>query len=418
MNVFDANRFELNGAGNIKSSAFEVNTSFTIISGPISSTIKIPFNKRNKLLGMLQCGFQGTTNEGKVVFCSKIHLTSQGSEEIKFGLLDELVIGSVITPRKFKSRLFGLYLGTAHFKFKSFQISIDNAPNSQELRAFTSEFGGVIEGSELYIHSLDGDVSKETLVDLANDICLMLSLIYATSISFKRYSLVSEDENEQEFWKTAIVHSKFGHGVIDVNDLDNCLPVILNSYQDLNKVEKKCIQTLVLSFSSNQGGFLEDSVLQVAQGWEIAADGLSEIKIELDDDIKDLKKKLKATIKAWKKDKEIAYDTGLITTRVIDSLSWDKVIKKIETFARDEDLDFEKLELDIPFLIEVRNSIVHTGRFEVPEDAQIISNMRTSARFALFVLIFSKLGYEGKIYDDKTGFIIEENIKHYKISKD
>ena len=195
----------------------------------------------------------------------------------------------------------------------------------------------------------------------------------------------------------------------------NCF-FIINSFQEVHFVppEKKCLFTSINYLNSNSNKFLEDSILSIAQIWEILSDTFLTEKIENIDNINILRAELKKTIKAWHKGNEIIdYDLGFITGRVLDSLNWEKVIKKLEKLAHNESLNLENIGLNFKELISLRNQIAHSGRFkEVGNEIEYLE-VYNSALLGIKVVILKKLGYTGNITYLIGGIPKTQSINYY-----
>ena len=408
MILISENKEKLKGNCILKFGNVTVKSTFTIHYFPRLVSLEIPFSPT-----VLTCygygEFIGNLRfSKKTIKCSKVAFSKVFDKKVGFLILDDLYINDNVTNTIFEANLIGIYSGSTKFSFKNLSVTIQESKNKTRIRDFCNDYGNVLEGNILKIQSIANEnVNLNTCKELTNEICILYSLMSGKIISFNRcetYSVLKSIPfkiNRTSVWRIKGYSDGSGSQCISGHDFGNTLEILLKNFNNLSFNDKKCYYT-VIDYLNSSARYLEEEVLNIAQAWEIMADHFSNKNIELTDEIKLLKIKLKATIKEWKKENNIE-STDFISNRLITSLSWDAVIKKIENLIVAENLDSVKLKVDFKKLIEVRNSIVHTGRFKVVGEEDKTMSIINSSVLALQVLILSKLGYNGDI-------IFQENL--------
>ncbi|WP_417355034.1 hypothetical protein [Flavobacterium sp.] len=408
MILISENKKKLKGNCILKFGEVVVKSTFTLYYFPKVINIEIPFS-----LSALTCygygEFIGNLKfSKKIIRCSKIAFSSVIDKKVIFLILDDLYINGNVPNTIYEANLIGVYSGNTEFNFENLKVSIQECKNRIRIRRFCNDYGNVLEGNILKIRSLVNEsVNIDRYKELTNEICVLYSLMSGKIITFNRcetYSvskLIPSKINKTSLWRIKSYSNGSKSQCVSIHEFGNTLEILLPNFHSLSFEDKKCYYT-VIDYLNCSARYLEEEVLNIAQAWEIMADHFSHKNIELSDEIKLLKTKLKTTIKEWKKENNIE-STDFISNRVINSLSWDTVIKKIENLIIAENLDRVKLKVDFKKLIEIRNSIVHTGRFKVVGEEDNTMSIINSSVLALQVLILSKLGYTGEI-------IFQENL--------
>ncbi len=345
MNVFEHNESLLTGKGKIIFPHLENDTVFELEYMPYNIRLKIPFVRFGHFFSIGYGKFEGVLADGTIITCSKIGLSKVSKSEIAFVLLEKVLIGKQIKPSTFKTKIIGSYLGNAEFQFKEYSVKIEDKKNDEAVKKYCVNYGNILEGSELTI-STEGDLESIDIFKFANDVCLLISLLNGNTVTFNRYELISKESESQEIWRIQLTNPSRGNQSIDLNDLSDVLNTILLKFQELKPDEKKCLETVIGYLNSTNGKYMEDSILNIAQAWEIFADQFNSETLIFPKEIEILKADIKKTIKNWKKVNSITYDTSLISNRLTSALTWDKVIRKIENLCNQENLNLKVIKLD------------------------------------------------------------------------
>lgn len=416
MKIFFQNEFILNGNGKIIYDHYEVDTYFQIEYNSLRLILKTSKISMGQLFAIGTGRFEGVIEESNLkVECSKICLTQYTKYQLSFVLLEDLIIGNNLNFKLFKAKLFGLNININEFKLEDYLIQSNKLEDFENINSHIKKFGSNLETSEITIKKADSKLLNKTeTLEICKNICLLISLITARNIVYNRCEFIDENNEHQKIIRIKLNSFSYGKKFIYEDDLSNVLPTFYENFKNMNSIEQKCLFTSINYLNSSSNQFLEDSILNVSQIWEILSDTFVNEEITNTENINILRGELKSNIRQWHKKNEIKdYDLGFIMNRVLGSLDWEKVMKKFESLANNENLDFEKIGLDFKELISLRNQIAHSGRFEQIGNEDKYLEIYNSALLGIKVIILNKLGYSGEITYFIGGIAKTKNISYY-----
>lgn len=416
MEIFLQNEFILNGNGKIIYDHNEVDTLFQLEYNSLRIILKTSKIIMGQLFSINTGKFEGFIEESNLkIECSKICLTQYTKYQLTFVLLEDLIIGNNLNFKIFKAKLFGLNIKINEFKVEDYLINSNKLENFENLNTHINKFGCNLETSEITIKKVDSkSLDKTNTIETCKNICLLISFITARNIIHNRCEFIDENQESQKIIRIKLNNYRYGEKFIYENDLSSILPTFYENFSSMNPIEQKCLFTSINYLNSTSSQFLEDSILNVSQIWEILSDTFVNEKITNTENINTLRSELKSNIRQWHKKNEIKdYDLGFIMNRVLGSLDWEKVIKKIETLVNNENLDSEKIGLDFKELIILRNQIAHSGRFSQTGNEDEYLEIYNSALLGIKVLLLNKLGYSGEITYFIGGIAKKKNISYY-----
>ncbi|WP_343587469.1 hypothetical protein [Flavobacterium sp.] len=415
MEIFNQNEFIIYGKGKIIYPHYQVDTDFQIEYSPYKVVLKTSKIILGQTLSIGYGKFEGVIYDTDTkVICQNICLTKYSKYQLTFAFIDDLIIGNESNFTSFKAQLFGLNIKMNQFNIQNFLVSSNLLKNFKELDAFGIKYGHFLETSELIIKSKDSNyIDKSLSLKLCKEICLLLSFILAKNIVYNRYEFF-DTINSQKIINKKLINNSHGQRFIFEENLDEIIPIFYENFSNLNSNEQKCLFTSIDYLNSTSNKFLEDSILSIAQIWEILADTFLSTEINNTESIQKLRNELKSTIRTWHKDNKILdYDLNFIMSRVLNSLDWEKVIKKLENLSHQEGLNFETIGLNFKALISLRNQIAHSGRFEEIGKEKEYLEVFYSSLLGIKVLILKKLGYKGYITYFIGGIPKTKNIEYY-----
>lgn len=415
MEIFNQNEFIIYGRGKITYPHYQVDTDFQIEYSPFKVTLKTSKIILGQTLSIGYGAFEGVIfdTETKVI-CQKICLTKYSKYQLTFVFIDDLIIGNESNFTLLKAHLFGVNTKINQFNIQNFSVSFNLLENFNDLNTFGIKYGYFLETSELTIKSIDSSyIDKSLSIKLCKELCLLLSFILAKNIIYNRYEFFNT-VNSQKIINKKLINNSHGKRFIFEENLNEIIPIFYENFSNMNLNEQKCLFTSIDYLNSTSNKFLEDSILSIAQIWEILADTFLMTEINNAESIQKLRNELKSTIRAWHKNNKILdYDLNFIMGRVLNSLDWEKVIKKLENLSYQEGLNFETIGLNFKGLISLRNQIAHSGRFEEIGKENEYLEVFDSALLGIKVLILKKLGYKGYITYFIGGIPQTKNIKYY-----
>lgn len=394
MKIFDQNVLSLTGNGKIIYECYEIETNFKIEYSPFDIKIFIP---RIEMEYFSEAKFVGENHNDKLrIACSKICFRdySINGNEMIFSLLDDLIIGEDSHFNLFKANLFGLNIKFSELKIGNFIVSANIIDNFDEINSFNNKFGCLLESGSLIIKDINSEnLNKLKTIEFFNDICLLLSFLLAKKIASNRYEFSNEDK-KQNIIRIKTSNNGKGRIFIDNESIINSLPTLYDNYSKLKANEKKCFFTSIDYLNSIFNNYLEDSILKVAQVWEILSDTFLVQKVNNTQSISDLRNEIKSTINLWhKNDKSKDYDIAHIRQRIFEALDWEKAKIKLSNLVEEEKINIEKIGLNISDLIDLRNDIAHEGRFKELGKENEYLKIQYAAILGINILMLNKLGY-------------------------
>jgi len=416
MEIFEQNEFIINGKGKIIYDHYQADIDFQIEYYPNNVLLKTSKVDKGILFAFNYGKFEGIISDtNQKVKCKSICLTKHEKYKLIFVLLEDLVIGDIKNCQSFKARLFGLTFDLKEFKVGKYIVSTKRLENTENVPTLIRKFGGNFETSEMSLEKFESDtISKENTIETSKEICLLLSFILSKKISFNRCEFSDGNNQFQKIIRIKENNNSSGESFLFDNNIEDILSTLYDNYKNLSPNEQKCLFTAVEYLNSTSQKYLEDSILSIAQVWEILSDTFLLEKVHNTNSIKILRDSLKSTIKDWHQVNSVKdYDLNFIQTRVLGSLDWEKVIRKLEKLSDKENLDLQKIKLNFKELIILRNQITHTGRFkEIGKETEHLETY-SSATLGIKILILKKLGYSGSITFYSGGIPNKQNIYYY-----
>lgn len=246
-------------------------------------------------------------------------------------------------------------------------------------------------------------------MDIAIDIKNLLSIALGRRIIFDRQQYWF-DGNADIVEKEMSKNYNAGKAIIPDSRIQEFLEQTLPKWRTYTKAEKTKIFIIINYLNQTSHDFIEDRILRTVQAWECFGHYWIE-EIELTDELKDLKTRIKATYKAWKKERSYDDKNGEIGQRLGLSLDQEKLLLKLNKIVKQSGLKAEKIKLDLRVLKNLRDIVVHTGRINIdgPEAYSFLNPGVTG----LQLIILKKIGYTGLVYGEKDGWRTITKIEEY-----
>ena len=345
----------------------------------------------------------GMTSDNIKMECGSLILVSVNEDKAEFiprnsGLYLGTETDATIESMEFP--LIGFYRGTCSLKLKGWSIDIFEKHNEGINQERLSKIWGIpLEGLSLRLQNKR--VKTSGYLDQVLVIRTMLSLASGNDVKFNRQVINYSNGSKVEIWREFIGY-EFGAKICipfyrTADYLKQCLPL----FKSTEKSIRKKIGAAISYINSTSNGYLDDRILRITQAWELLADQLVDFKFEISQPRTEFKRALKSTLKAWR-DKYPGQDPeGFLGTRVIESLEYDKAIEKLTGLAKAFNLNFEKIGLDFPELIKLRNNVAHTGFMKTKKRPV---ELLESSRFGLQILILRYLNYKGELKINHKGW--------------
>ena len=281
-----------------------------------------------------------------------------------------------------------------------------NLINHEKLTRLKSEESEVSETGILKILGLN---DKEKLRDIAVDIKNLLSIGLGKTIIFDRqtywigeaYETIEELMNKNE---------NQGERIIPDFEIKNYLEQVLPNWVNYSKIQKDDIFTITDYLNQTRHGHIEDRILRTVQAWECAANYWVE-EMELSEDLKELREKIKSTYKQWKIDKEYIDINGELGRRLTSPLDQEKLMLRLDKLIKVSGLITSKINLDLKRLKDLRDKVAHTGRIDIT-GREAIKFLQPGIK-GLQLLLLKRIGYDGYVNGEKDGYVTRSKINEY-----
>lgn len=262
--------------------------------------------------------------------------------------------------------------------------------------------------SETAILKINCPSSKYSSLELAIDVVNLLSIALGKRIIFDR-QIYWNDSSFEELKKNMVKNYNMGEQIIPDFEIQSYLHLTLANWRKLQKKVKDEVFIITDYLNQTKYGFIEDRVLRAFQAWECAATFWIE-KIELTDDLKVLRNKLKNTFNEWKEEYNFN-DNGELLSSILLPFKEKKTILKINELVLKYKLNEESFSLELKTLKTLRDQVAHNGRIDKP-GAEVINIIEPSV-FGLQLLLLKMLGYDGLVCVPIDGKIRYEKLKMF-----
>lgn len=250
--------------------------------------------------------------------------------------------------------------------------------------------GNKVETAKL---TIAGTNEKETLRQLAIDIKNILSIGLGKRVIFDR-QVYSSNEQSEQVEKEMSKNENQGEQIIPDFEIRKYLEQVLPAWNALSKREKDDIFTITDYLNQTRHDFIEDRILRTIQAWECAANYWIK-DVELSNELKDLREKIKETYKQWKTEAGYKDEDGELGKRLTSVIDQEKLLIRLNKLVNENQLKPDKIELDLKKLKDLRDLVAHTGRINIPGTEAVYLLQRGITGLQLILL--RRLGYTGQV---------------------
>jgi hypothetical protein len=283
---------------------------------------------------------------------------------------------------------------------------VRNEENVVRFEELKTEEDTVSETGVLRIDSINHNEQKH---ELAINIKNLLSIALGQRIIFDRQRYWTGNTFTSEERVMANSPNR-GDQIVPDFEIENYLQSTLPFWTKCTKKEKDEIFIVTDYLNQTKNDFIEDRILRTVQAWECAANyWVSEL--ELTDDLKDLKERVKRTYKQWKIDKEYIDKDGELGQRLTGPLDQQKLMLRLDKLTKDCGLSTDKIGLNLRRLKDLRDLVAHTGQINM-SGAEAIDHLMPGVR-ALQLILLRRLGYRGLVNGIKNNWRTFNEIDEY-----
>lgn len=279
----------------------------------------------------------------------------------------------------------------------------DNLSKFEKLKV---EENTVSETGILRIETVNDNEQKRLL---AIDIKNLLSIALGRRIIFDRQKYWTGNSFESE--EKAMANSPDqGDQIVPDFEISNYLQSTLSFWTKCSKEEKDDIFTITDYLNQTKNDFVEDRILRTVQAWECAANyWVSEV--ELTDDLKDLRERIKETYSKWKSDKKYTDKDGELGQRLTGPLDQEKLMLRLYKLIKESGLLTDKIGLNLKRLKHLRDLVAHTGRIDI-SGAEAIDYLMPGVR-GLQLILLRRIGYHGLVNGIKNHWRTIDKLDEY-----
>jgi hypothetical protein len=239
-----------------------------------------------------------------------------------------------------------------------------------------------------------------------------LSLATGNGVTSHRQIANWSDQGAMEVWRE-FVGDEIGPGdIVPDFRLAKFFEQVLPLWDHLEQSIKSDIRLAVSYINLSGRGYLDTRLFQISQAWEFLATAWVP-KGALDTAEIDLRKKVKCSYRAWKKEYPKADPKGYWGTRIVFPFQWPVAKRQMESLAKSINLDLEKVGIDFNLLKEARDSVAHTGKMTDRMRTDRPYRLLSAAQFGLQLLLLAKLGYSDLVVTANNGWKSYEQIKTF-----
>jgi hypothetical protein len=129
-------------------------------------------------------------------------------------------------------------------------------------------------------------------------------------------------------------------------------------------------------------------------------------KGKLNDLESNLRTRIKASYREWKRDHPGADPNGYWGGRVTFPFIWPVAKRRIESLADSRRIDLSKIGIDLEVLKKARDTVAHTGKMtdQMTSNRNDTYQLLAAAQFGLQLLLLAEFGYSGLVTTSNEGW--------------
>jgi len=343
----------------------------------------------------------GQLEDGRPISAEKLMIAQAGGS----GGLTELypltgvVIGLLNSSPLIEAQypLVGMFKGKFSIEYSGWEIEIlESDQNSLVAERRSKEWRIPLEG--LTLRLANPQKTLEEYHQKARGIMLLLSLATGNGVTCHRQIANWGDLGMMEVWRN-MTGDEIGPGAIVPSfQLDKFLKQALPLWSQWESDKKSVVRLAISYINLSATGYLDTRLFQISQAWEfLAASWIP--KGKLNDNERNLRARIKASYREWKKETPEADPNGCWGGRVAFPFQWPLAKRQMESLAASRNIAFPKIGLDLEVLKKARDSVAHTGKLikQMTSTKNNNSQLLSSAQFGLQLVLIAELGYTGLV---------------------
>jgi len=351
---------------------------------------------------------RGELEDGRKIYCNSLSLINATKYCLEFMPLKKFFIGKCEEKpiRRAEFPLIGFYGAEFEVIIDNWKIKFEGKKEDLKNQKRLSKIWKIqLEGLTMQMQKENEQQFSYT--QTAIQIIDLLSLATGNAVIFNKQRFYYDDDRQFDIWRPRLGNNFGVYECVPEYAIRQFIRQTYPTWKNLDNDDTKLINNAVNYINSTAFGYLEDRVFRITQAWESVANKWVGDINNLSDEIKDLKNRLKNSLRDWRKEFPNYDKDGFYGNRVINALTWNKAIDKTNLLASKFRLDLEKLKIDFQRLFELRNAVAHNGKFKKKENPSELSEILENARFGLQVLFLKKLKYSDLVISPRSGYTIK-----------
>lgn len=358
----------------------------------------------------------GQLEDGRAVFANQLFATessnSAGFAELTpfAGVVFGQAAPSILLEAHYP--LIGMFDGKFSIKDSGWTIeTIDSDKNCAIAKSRSKAWRIPLEGLTLRLSCKQK--SLEEYHERAREVMTLLSLALGNGVTSYRQIVRSESLGLTEFWRK-MTGDDIGPGpIIPTHLLGQFLNQALSVWAQWKSDKKAEVRLAITNINLSATGYIDTRLFQISQAWESIAKSWIPLG-ELNEPEEDLRSRIKACYREWKKENPESDPEGNWRSRITFPFRWPLAKRQMESLATSKGIDFSKFKLDLEALKKERDSVAHTGKMNPKmNEGTDAHKMLSAAQFGLQLILIYELGYSGSIVASKNGWRTIEPIKNY-----
>jgi len=350
----------------------------------------------------------GQLEDGRSISADNLMIAKTGGSE---GLTEifpstGVVIGQADSLQLVKAQypLVGLFDGKFSIEYSGWKIEIlDSDQDSSVAERRSKQWQIPIEG--LTLRLANPQKTLEEYHEKARDVMSLLSLATGNGVTSHRQIADWGDHGKVEVWRN-MTGDEIGPGpIVPSFRLGEFLKHALPVWEKWDFDKKSDVRLAISYINLSATGYLDTRIFQISQAWEFIATSWMP-KGELNDNESNLRTRIKASYREWRKENPDADPNGCWGGRITFPFQWPLAKRQMESLAASRSIDFLKIGFDLENLKEARDSVAHTGKI----NKQTVSNPKdnyhllSAAQFGLQLVLIAELEYSGLVASSSGGW--------------
>lgn len=350
----------------------------------------------------------GHLDDGRPIFADQLMLARSGGTEgsTDFSPLAGVIIGRAWPTPLVEARypLVGMYGGRFSIEDSGWTIEVIGSDEDAILAERRSKSWRVpLEG--LTLRLAKPQKTMDDYHEKAQEIMLLLSLATGNGVTSYRQIADWGIQGMREVWRQ-MAGDEVGPGpIVPAFRLGQFLKQALPVWRQWSSEKKSDTRLAITYINLSATGYLDTRLFQISQAWEFLATSWMP-KGKLNDLESNLRTRIKASYREWKRDHLGADPNGYWGGRVTFPFIWPVAKRRIESLADSRRIDLSRIGIDLEVLKKARDTVAHTGKItdQMTSNRNDTYQLLAAAQFGLQLLLLAEFGYSSLVTTSNEGW--------------